>query len=36
MRAENGFGSYRYGFDGQENDNGVKGEGNEQDYGVDY
>ncbi|WPQ61468.1 RHS repeat-associated core domain-containing protein [Chitinophaga sancti] len=27
-------GSYRYGFNGKENDNEVKGEGNEQDYGM--
>lgn len=26
-------GSYRYGFNGKENDNEVKGEGNQQDYG---
>ncbi len=26
-------GSYRYGFNGKENDNAVKGEGNQQDYG---
>lgn len=26
--------SYRYGFNGKENDNEVKGEGNEQDYGM--
>jgi RHS repeat-associated protein len=26
--------SYRYGFNGNENDNEVKGEGNEQDYGM--
>jgi len=25
---------YRYGFNGKENDNEVKGEGNEQDYGM--
>ena len=30
-RANN---SYRYGFNGKENDNEVKGEGNEQDYGL--
>jgi RHS repeat-associated protein len=24
---------YRYGFNGKENDNDVKGEGNQQDYG---
>lgn len=28
-----GSGSYRYGFNGKENDNDVKGEGNQQDYG---
>jgi len=27
-------GSYRYGFNGKENDNEVKGEGNQQDYGM--
>jgi RHS repeat-associated protein len=27
-------GSYRYGFNGKENDNDVKGEGNQQDYGL--
>jgi len=27
------FGYYRYGFNGKENDNEVKGEGNQQDYG---
>src|ERR1700733_13381371 len=26
--------SYRYGFNGKENDNDVKGEGNQQDYGI--
>lgn len=26
--------SYRYGFNGKENDNEVKGEGNQQDYGM--
>jgi RHS repeat-associated protein len=25
---------YRYGFNGKENDNGVKGTGNQQDYGM--
>jgi RHS repeat-associated protein len=25
---------YRYGFNGKKNDNEVKGEGNEQDYGM--
>jgi RHS repeat-associated protein len=28
-----GQGSYRYGFNGKENDNEIKGEGNQQDYG---
>jgi RHS repeat-associated protein len=28
------LGSYRYGFNGKENDNEVKGEGNQQDYGM--
>lgn len=27
-------GTYRYGFNGKENDNDVKGEGNQQDYGM--
>ncbi len=27
-------GNYRYGFNGKENDNDVKGDGNEQDYGM--
>ncbi len=27
-------GDYRYGFNGKENDNEVKGEGNQQDYGM--
>jgi hypothetical protein len=27
-------GSYRYGFNGKENDNEVKGAGNQQDYGM--
>ncbi|RFS18646.1 hypothetical protein DVR12_27425 [Chitinophaga silvatica] len=27
-------GTYRYGFNGKENDNEVKGEGNQQDYGM--
>src|SRR4030095_469385 len=27
-------GSYRYGFNGKENDNEIKGEGNQQDYGM--
>ncbi len=30
--AQNGY--YRYGFNGKENDNEVKGEGNQQDYGM--
>ncbi len=29
-----GPGSYKYGFNGKENDNEVKGEGNQQDYGM--
>jgi RHS repeat-associated protein len=29
-----GAGGYRYGFNGKENDNEVKGEGNQQDYGM--
>ncbi|RFS21146.1 hypothetical protein DVR12_17580 [Chitinophaga silvatica] len=29
-----GNGTYRYGFNGKENDNEVKGEGNQQDYGM--
>jgi RHS repeat-associated protein len=29
-----GQGSYRYGFNGKENDSDVKGEGNQQDYGM--
>ena len=29
-----GTGLYRYGFNGKENDNEVKGEGNQQDYGM--
>jgi len=29
-----GGGSYRYGFNGKENDNEIKGEGNQQDYGM--
>lgn len=32
-RTWNG-GTYRYGFNGKENDNDVKGEGNQQDYGM--
>jgi hypothetical protein len=27
---------YRYGFNGKENDNEVKGDGNQQDYGLDF
>ncbi|MCZ4222508.1 RHS repeat domain-containing protein [Pedobacter rhodius] len=33
-RMFNLAGSYRYGFNGKENDNEVKGEGNQQDYGM--
>jgi len=33
-RSFNLDGSYRYGFNGKENDNEVKGEGNQQDYGT--
>ncbi|WP_261387549.1 RHS repeat-associated core domain-containing protein [Chitinophaga pinensis] len=33
MRGFSG-GGYRYGFNGKENDNEVKGEGNQQDYGM--
>jgi RHS repeat-associated protein len=33
-RSVNLGGSYRYGFNGKENDNEVKGEGNQQDYGM--
>ena len=29
-------GGYRYGFNGKENDNEVKGEGNQQDYGFRF
>jgi RHS repeat-associated protein len=29
-----GSGVYRYGFNGKENDNDIKGEGNQQDYGM--
>jgi RHS repeat-associated protein len=29
-----GSGNYRMGFNGKENDNEVKGEGNQQDYGM--
>lgn len=32
--SEAGEGIYRYGFNGKENDNEVKGEGNQQDYGM--
>src|ERR1051325_279971 len=31
---ENSIGGYRYGFNGKENDDEVKGEGNEQNYGM--
>jgi len=31
---KSGAGAYRYGFNGKENDNEVKGEGNQQDYGM--
>ncbi len=33
-RTYTGTTSYRYGFNGKENDNEVKGEGNQQDYGM--
>jgi RHS repeat-associated protein len=33
-RTFTGAGTYRYGFNGKENDNEVKGEGNQQDYGM--
>ncbi|MEO5889697.1 MAG: RHS repeat-associated core domain-containing protein [Ferruginibacter sp.] len=33
-RHFNSVGNYRYGFNGKENDNEVKGEGNQQDYGM--
>lgn len=33
-RSYSATNSYRYGFNGKENDNEVKGEGNEQDYGM--
>jgi RHS repeat-associated protein len=33
-RKYNNGSSYRYGFNGKENDNDVKGEGNQQDYGM--
>jgi len=33
-RSWNAGGGYRYGFNGKENDNEVKGEGNQQDYGM--
>jgi RHS repeat-associated protein len=33
-RKYSGGGSYRYGFNGKENDKEVKGEGNQQDYGM--
>src|SRR5215204_2966178 len=32
--SESGNSIYRYGFNGKENDNEVKGEGNQQDYGM--
>src|SRR5699024_3653516 len=32
--SESGSSIYRYGFNGKENDNEVKGEGNQQDYGM--
>ncbi|RFM29265.1 hypothetical protein DXN04_33645 [Chitinophaga silvisoli] len=34
MNRKWSLGGYRYGFNGKENDNEVKGEGNEQDYGM--
>src|SRR3982750_4585978 len=33
-RKYSGRSGYRYGFNGKENDNEVKGEGNQQDYGM--
>jgi RHS repeat-associated protein len=33
-RGYSATGAYRYGFNGKENDNEVKGEGNQQDYGM--
>ena len=33
-RAYSATGAYRYGFNGKENDNEVKGEGGQQDYGM--
>jgi RHS repeat-associated protein len=33
-RGYSGTGAYRYGFNGKENDNEVKGEGGQQDYGM--
>ncbi len=33
-RSYSASGAYRYGFNGKENDNEVKGEGNQQDYGM--
>jgi RHS repeat-associated protein len=33
-RSWNAGGGYRYGFNGKENDNEAKGEGNQQDYGM--
>jgi RHS repeat-associated protein len=32
--GKNNAGGYRYGFNGKENDNEVKGDGNQQDYGM--
>jgi RHS repeat-associated protein len=32
--SESGSSIYRYGFNGKENDNEAKGEGNQQDYGM--
>jgi RHS repeat-associated protein len=34
MPGRKSSGGYRYGFNGKENDNEVKGEGNQQDYGM--
>ena len=33
-RKYNATNGYRYGFNGKENDNDVKGQGNQQDYGL--
>jgi RHS repeat-associated protein len=33
-RSYSATGAYRYGFNGKENDNEVKGEGGQQDYGM--